>query len=117
LIAEFDATDEATISDAVRADVSAYVVDGIAAQRVKPILDFAIAQFRTFQGLKDELAAAKLTLVNRKVVERAKGLLRKQRGCTEVEAYSDMRRLAMNRGVRIGEIADSIIAVTELLSK
>lgn len=107
--------DSATIEEAVRAGVSAYVVDGLNPGRVKPILDVAIARFREFQALRQELADAKTSLADRKDIERAKGILMRQRKWTEEEAYQALRKLAMDRNLRLGEVARNIIAVADLI--
>lgn len=107
--------DSATIEEAVRAGVSAYVVDGLNPGRVKPIMDVAIARFREFQALRQELADAKHNLAERKDIERAKGILMQQRDWSEDEAYQALRKLAMDRNLRIGEVARNIIAVADLL--
>jgi len=107
--------DSVTIEEAVRAGVSAYIVDGLNATRVKPIMDVAIARFREFQALRQELADAKHSLAERKDIERAKGILMQQRDWNEQEAYEALRKLAMDRNLRIGEVARNIIAVADLL--
>jgi response regulator NasT len=105
------------IRSAVRAGVSAYVVDGLDAARVKAIVEVACARFAEFQRLKTELAEANLKLEERKLVERAKGLLMRSRGLSEAEAYQALRRLAMGRKQRLGELARALIEAAELLGK
>jgi response regulator NasT len=112
-----DQSDETMIGRAVKAGVSAYVVDGVEPQRVKPILDVAIAQFREFQALRDELAQTKTTLAGRKVIDRAKGLLMAERGLSEDQAYRELRKLAMDRGMRLIDVAENLLAVAKLLNK
>jgi response regulator NasT len=112
-----DQSDETMIGRAVKAGVSAYVVDGVDPLRVKPIVDVAIAQFREFQALRDELAQTKSTLAGRKLIERAKGLLMEERGMSEDEAYKALRKLAMDRGMRLIDVADNLLAVAKLLNK
>ena len=107
--------DSGTIERAVRAGVSAYVVDGLNLSRVKPIVDVAIARFREFQALRQELQETRTQLADRKQIDRAKGLLMKHRGLDEQQAYQAMRKMAMDRGQRLGEVASNIIAVLELL--
>jgi response regulator NasT len=107
--------DSGTIERAVRAGVSAYVVDGLNPSRVKPIVDVAIARFREFQALRQELQETRSQLADRKQIDRAKGLLMKHRGLDEQEAYAAMRKMAMDRGQKMGEVANNIIAVLELL--
>src|SRR6266496_3803352 len=104
-----------TIRDAVRAGVSAYVVDGLDAARIKSIVEVAVARFDEHQRLRAELVEANLKLSERKLVERAKGILVKSRGMGEDEAYRMLRRMAMDRGKRLGEIAQQVIDVTEFL--
>jgi len=107
----------AAIRDAVRAGVSAYVVDGLDAARVSSIVEVACARFEEFQKLKTELAEATLKLSERKLVERAKGLLMKQRGLSEDEAYHALRKLAMSKKARLGEVAQQLIDAADLLGK
>ncbi|HQU15661.1 MAG: hypothetical protein B7Z66_10625 [Chromatiales bacterium 21-64-14] len=107
--------DSARIREAIQAGVSAYVVDGIAPHRVQPILDAAVARFREFQSMRLERDEARDRLAERKVVERAKGILMKQRGVGEEEAYQLLRKAAMDRNLRVAEVARSVIAAAELL--
>ena len=109
--------DTETIRKAVRAGVTAYVVDGLQPQRVVPILETAIARFNEFQNIKQELQNTKNTLEERKLVERAKGILMKQSGYAEEEAYKAMRKIAMDRNMKLVDLARSIIAAAELLKK
>lgn len=104
-----------TIRRAVRAGVSAYVVDGLSAARLKPILDVAIARFHEHQALRRELDDAKARLADRRDVERAKGLLMQRRQLNETQAYEMLRKMAMDRSLRIGEAARALIAAAELL--
>jgi two-component system, response regulator / RNA-binding antiterminator len=104
-----------TIREAVRAGVSAYVVDGLDAARMKAIVDVAVARFEDFQALRARLAEANLRLAQRKLVERAKGLLMKARNLDEEAAYALMRKLAMDRGLRLGEVAQQLIEGADLL--
>jgi len=113
----FSARDAADLtSDAISAGVCAYIVDGISETRVKPIIDMAIAYFRSVQRLRDELDKAKSDLAARKVIERAKGVLMERRRLTEADAYNTLRRSAMAEGKTILEIASAVIAVTRLLN-
>lgn len=113
--------DGAAIRDAVRAGVSAYVVDGLDASRVNSIVEVACARFeeyqREFQRLKIELAEANLKLSERKQVERAKGLLMQSRGVSEDEAFHALRKLAMSKKMRLGDVAQQVIDTAELLGK
>jgi response regulator NasT len=105
------------IRDAVRAGVSAYVVDGLDSSRVNSIVEVACARFEEYQKLKIELAEANLKLSERKLVERAKGLLMQSRGLSEDEAYHALRRLAMSKKQRLGDVAQQVIDIAELLGK
>jgi response regulator NasT len=111
-----DAGGEA-IRDAVRAGVSAYIVDGVDGSRVNSILEVACARFDEFQRLKIELADANLKLSERKLVERAKGLLMQSRGLSEDEAYHALRKLAMSKKLRLGEASQQLIDAAEILGK
>jgi len=105
------------IRDAVRAGVSAYVVDGLDAGRVNTIVEVACARFDELQRLKVELADANLKLSERKLVERAKGLLMQSRGISEDQAYHALRKLAMSKKQRLGDVAQQLIDSAELLGK
>jgi len=109
-----DGTPDA-IREAVRAGVSAYVVDGLEKDRIKSIIDVAVARFQDFQALREELAEANQKLSERKLVERAKGLLMKSRGLDEEAAYSLLRKFAMDRKLRLGEVARQLIDAADLL--
>jgi response regulator NasT len=110
-----DESDSAQIREAVRAGVSAYVVDGLGARSVQPIIEAAIARFQSFQALRSELEAARTSLAERKDIERAKGILMKRRGLSEEEAYALLRRTAMDGKTRVAEVARRLIAMAELL--
>jgi len=105
------------IREAVRAGVSAYVVDGLDPARVRPIIEVAVARFEAFQKMRGELADANEKLEERKFVERAKGLLMQSRSLTEDEAYHALRKLAMAKKQRIGEVAQQLIEAADLLGK
>lgn len=109
-----DAQHEA-IRAALRAGVSAYIVDGIAPERLDPIMRVAMERFDAEQRLRAELQDVKLRLSERKVIERAKGILMKQRGLDEEGAYAALRSLAMLRGIRLGEAARQLIDIAGLL--
>lgn len=104
-----------TIGAAVRAGVSAYVVDGLQPQRVRPIIEVAIARFREFQALRRELEATRNKLAERKLIEKAKGLLMQQKSYSEEEAYQALRKVAMDRNQRLAEVAQNVISILELL--
>ena len=110
-----DQSDAASIQASVDAGVSAYVVDGLKKERIKPILDLCIFRFNAFAKLQDELDRAKSALEDRKVIDRAKGILMKLKGLTEDEAYVLLRSTAMREKKKIGEIAQSILTASELL--
>jgi response regulator NasT len=102
-----------TIREAVRAGVSAYVVDGLDKDRIKGIIDVAVARFEDFQRLREELADATQKLSERKVVERAKGLLMKTRGLDEEAAFALLRKTAMDRKLTLAEVAQLIIGAPQ----
>lgn len=108
-------SDSATIRQAIKAGVSAYVVDGLDPARLKPIIDVAIARFEEHQALKTELAEATRKLSDRKRVEKAKGILMKSRNLDEEAAYAALRRLAMDRGKNIAAVAQDVIDMAQLL--
>jgi two-component system, response regulator / RNA-binding antiterminator len=108
-------SDTATIRQAIRAGVSAYVVDGLDPARLKPIIDVAIARFEEHQALKAELADATKKLSDRKRIDKAKGILMKSRGLDEEAAYAALRRLAMDRSKAIAAVAQDVIDMARLL--
>ncbi|WP_439500526.1 ANTAR domain-containing response regulator [Aminobacter ciceronei] len=110
-----DRSDSASIEAAVDAGVSAYVVDGLKRERVKPILDMAVSRFNAFSRLARELEEARSELEDRKVIDRAKGILMKSRGISETEAYALMRKAAMNQNRKLSEIAQSLVTAAGLL--
>ena len=110
-----DRSDDATMRAAIEAGVSAYVVGGLSRERIKPVLAAAIARFHVVARLRSELAATKAALEERKVVDRAKGMLMKARGIGEDEAYALLRRTAMDQGKKIGEVAAALITAADLL--
>jgi response regulator NasT len=107
--------DNQKIREAVDAGVSAYVVDGLTAERVKPIIDVAVARFEQFQALRRELEETEGKLADRKLIERAKGILMKSAKLGEGEAYRALRKQAMDRNLQLVEVARQVIAVSELL--
>lgn len=108
--------DTEKIREAVRAGVSAYVVDGLAAERVQPIIDVAIARFEELQALRAELEIAQTRLVERKTIERAKGILMKKKGLPEEQAYRLLRKMAMDENLKLVEVADQLVRAARLLS-
>jgi response regulator NasT len=110
-----DQTDSESIRSAVRAGVAAYVVKGASPERIRPVLEVACARFEEFQALKSELARAQSTLADRKLIERAKGILMQKRGLSEEIAFQMLRKMAMNQGVRLAEVARHVLAAAEIL--
>ncbi|PBC02835.1 ANTAR domain-containing response regulator [Mesorhizobium sp. WSM3860] len=110
-----DRSDRASIEAAVEAGVSAYVVDGLKKERIKPILDMAISRFNAFSRMARELEEARSELENRKVVDRAKGILMKSRGLSEEAAYALLRKTAMDQNRKIADIAQSLVTAAGLL--
>ncbi|MEJ2142763.1 MAG: ANTAR domain-containing protein [Gammaproteobacteria bacterium] len=109
--------DNSMISEAINAGVSAYVVDGFNESRIQPIMNVAIARFREFQALRSELEKTKTSLEERKIIEKAKGIVMAQRQCNEDEAYQILRSLSMDNNKRIIEIAEQIVSITEALKQ
>jgi response regulator NasT len=109
-----DQSDSASIQAAVDAGVSAYIVDGLKKERITSILDLCISRFNAFSRLQTELDRAKDALDERKVIDRAKGVLMKAKNFTEEEAYALLRRTAMNESKKIAEIAQSVITAAEM---
>jgi two-component system, response regulator / RNA-binding antiterminator len=112
-----DQADSASIQAAVDAGVSTYVVDGLRKERIRPILDVTISRFEAFARLQDELAAAKEALEDRKTIERAKGILMKSRRLSEHEAYTLLRKTAMNQKRKLADIAQSVVTAAQLLNE
>lgn len=109
--------DHEMISEAINAGVSAYVVDGFNEDRIKPIMDVAIARFKEMQALRNELEKTKNTLEDRKLIEKAKLIVMEQKKCNEDEAYKVLRSLAMDKNKRIAEVAEQLISITSILKK
>ena len=110
-----DQSDAAAIEAAVDAGVSAYIVDGLKKERIKGILDLCISRFNAFARLKDELERAQTALSERKVIDRAKGILMKLKNIGEADAYAMLRKTAMNENKKIAEVAQSVVTAAELL--
>jgi response regulator NasT len=110
-----DDSEQDAIRATLRAGVSAYIVDGIAPERLAPIMRVAMERFQAEQRLRAELEETKSRLEERKLVDRAKGILMKQRNVDEDEAFALLRSLAMQRGLRLGEVARQVIDVAQLL--
>ena len=108
--------DTTHVKDAVAAGVTAYIVAGLAPDRIRPILDVAMARFQHEQQLRRELADARSELQERKVIDRAKGLLMQRQGLNEREAYEKLRKTAMDRGLKLADVAQRILDVADLLA-
>jgi response regulator NasT len=104
-----DQSDASTIEAAVQAGVATFVVDGLRKERVKSIVDMTISRFNAFNQLREELDRTKQALEDRKLIDRAKGILMKQRSLTEDDAYSLMRKVAMQENLRMSQVAQSIV--------
>ena len=103
------------VREAVAAGVTAYIVAGLEPARIRPILDVAMARFQHEQGLRRELADVKTELQERKVIDRAKGLLMQRQGLSEQEAYQKLRKAAMDKGLRVAEVAQRMLDAADLL--
>lgn len=110
-----DQSDVAGIEAAIDAGVSAYVVDGLKKERIRPILELAIRRFRAYSRLRAELDEARSALAERKAIDKAKALLMKKRGIDEPAAYVALRKAAMDSGRRIGDVADAIVTANRLM--
>jgi response regulator NasT len=106
---------QSSMDAAIEAGVSAYIVAGLKPERIKPVLNVAMARFRKEQKLLDELQDTKHKLAERKVVDRAKGLLMSRHGMTEEQAYQRLRTMAMNKNLKLADIAQRILDVEDLL--
>lgn len=109
-----DKSDAGMTEAAVLAGVSAYVVDGLKKERMQAILELTISRFKAFNALRDELDRAKQALEDRKLVDRAKGILMKERNLSEEEAYALMRKTAMNENLKLSQVAQSIVTAAKL---
>ncbi|QBZ83178.1 putative transcriptional regulatory protein pdtaR [Hydrogenovibrio crunogenus] len=108
-----DVEDETVIQEAIRSGVSGYIAKGVDQQRVKSIMNVAIARFREYQALKNELKQTKDELESKKLIDQAKHLLMSQKGVSEQEAYEAMRKMSMDRNIRMADVAENIISVLE----
>ncbi len=111
-----DDRDTTHVRDAVAVGVSAYIVDGLASQRIRPILDVALARFEYEERLRDERDEARNALQERTVVERAKALLMERQGLSEKEAFTKLRKIAMDKGLKMAEMAQRTLDMADLLS-
>jgi len=110
-----DQSDSASIQASVDAGVSAYIVNGLHKERVKHILDLCVSRFYAFSRLQNELEKTKTALEERKVIDRAKGILMKVKNIPEEDAYALLRKTAMNENRKIAEVAQSVVTAAELL--
>lgn len=110
-----DRSDSGMIAAAIDAGVSAYIVDGLKKERVQSIVDLSISRFNAFAKLRSDLAKAQSQLADRKAIDQAKGLIMKAKNISEEQAYTLMRKVAMNEGKKIAEVARSIMTAAELL--
>ena len=107
--------DTSHVKAAVAAGVSAYIVAGLSPQRIRPILDVAMARFQHEQALRQQLADAQSELQNRKVIDRAKGLLMQRQGLSEQAAYDKLRKAAMDKGLKLADVAQRMLDVMDLI--
>lgn len=110
-----DESDGALTRAAIEAGVSAYVVAGLRANRIRPVLDAAISRFHLMQKMRAELAETRRALEERKVIDRAKGIVMRAKGISEDQAYALMRKAAMDQGKRLAEVAQALVTTAELL--
>lgn len=110
-----DQSDQTMMRAAIDAGISAYVVDGLRKDRITPVLETAIARFHAFQRMKTELETTKAALAERKVIDRAKGVLMKARNLSEEEAYAVLRKAAMDQGRKLSQVAESLVDAAGLL--
>ena len=112
-----DEADEEAIGASIDAGVSAYVVDGLAANRIRPLLDLAVKRFNAFARLQADLAEAQGKLAEREAIDKAKRILMQSKGVSEPEAYAELRRKAMSSNRRIAEIAEAVVTAHDLLKE
>lgn len=106
--------EEDVINKAVKAGVSAFIVDGLTGRRLKPVIELAIARFNEMQSLYEKLSASQVNLEERKVIERAKGILMSRKNVNEADAYNSLRTLAMSQNKKLFDIAKNVIEMSEL---
>ncbi|WP_156840806.1 ANTAR domain-containing response regulator [Novosphingobium aquimarinum] len=112
-----DQSDDESIVASVEAGVSSYVVNGLAPQRIRAIVDLAVTRFNAFSRLQRDLETAKGKLADRETVDRAKRILMDSRGLAEPQAYAELRSTAMNQGKRIAEIAEAIVTAHKMMGR
>ena len=110
-----DESDDQAIAGSIDAGVSVYVVDGLASNRIRPVLDLAVRRFNAFARLQSDLAEAQGKLAERETIDRAKRILMQSKGVSEPEAYAELRRKAMSSNRRIAEIAEALVTAHDLL--
>ncbi len=110
-----DESDDESIGASIEAGVSAYVVDGLAANRIRPLLDLTVQRFNAFARLQADLAEARGALAERETIDKAKRILMDSRGLDEPKAYAEIRSAAMNQGKRIAEIAEAIVTAHKIM--
>ena len=108
--------DTSHVKQAIAAGVTAYVVAGLAPDRVKPVLEVALARFQHEESMRQELAAVRSELSGRKLIDRAKGILMRSQGILEDEAYARLRKTAMDKGMKVAEVAQRVIDLADLLA-
>lgn len=112
-----DESDDETIGASIDAGVSAYVVDGLAASRIRPVLDLAVRRFGAFARLQADLSEVKGKLAERETIDAAKRILMHSRGLSEPEAYAELRRKAMQSSRRIADIAEALVTAHDLMGE
>ena len=110
-----DESDDQAIAGSIDAGVSVYVVDGLASNRIRPVLDLAVRRFNAFARLQSDLAEAQGKLAERETIDKAKRILMQSKGVSEPEAYAELRRKPMSSSRRIAEIAEAVVTAHELL--
>ena len=108
--------ESAVIDTAVQAGVSAFIIDGLEEKRIKPVLEVALSRFKKYSELNNELTKTKENLANRKIIEKAKGLIMQQKHCTEDEAYNMLRKLAMDKNQKLNDVARNFIELSSLMT-
>ncbi|MEQ8230044.1 MAG: ANTAR domain-containing protein [Rhodospirillales bacterium] len=109
-----DESDPEMTKQAIRAGVSAYIIDGLRRERIQPVVDVAISRFESYRELEQRATDAELQLAERKTIERAKSVLMDKRGLTEPDAYDAIRQIARSKGKRMIEVAESLLTAQEL---
>jgi response regulator NasT len=108
-------SDKKSMDKAIKAGVSAYVVDGLSESRIRPVIEVAIARFQDYQALKHELGETRSKLADRRDIDIAKGLLSKHHNLSEDSAYQALRKIAMDQKITIGQAARNLISISKIL--